>query len=278
MVPAAWDSRTSTDAVWRDIAQGIALDLIASGRLVQIETNLSHPDEANPNPYAPPPIERRHGRREPGQRVDHAAIGELVEDIARLAGTGKAGEARAARADAPTRHGHGEGHGGAHQGLGIEPAPRQFARQRLEVLAMIGEAGPVVVGDEIGGYGGHGVFPNRTGALRILAGERDYVAGVDVDDVAGRLRRRVGSEEVGRLGDILRKDRQLQQRALPIDLLQLVDRHLVRLGALVAPLALPDLRAAQHRVGIDAVDADAVRRPSSARQRARCNSSALAAQ
>jgi TolB protein len=58
VVPAASDSPTSTDAVWRDIAQGIALDLIASGRLVQIETNLSHPDEANRNPYAPPPIEK----------------------------------------------------------------------------------------------------------------------------------------------------------------------------------------------------------------------------
>ena len=114
---------------------------------------------------------RRDGRREAGQRVDHAAIGELVEDVARLAGTGKAGEARAARADAPARHGDGEGHRVLDQRLGVEPAPRQLARERLEVLAMIGEPGPVLVGDEIGGYGGHGVFPNRPGALRILAGE-----------------------------------------------------------------------------------------------------------
>jgi TolB protein len=55
VVPAASDR---TDAGWRDIAQGIASDLIASGRFLQIEADLSHPDEANPNPYAPPPIER----------------------------------------------------------------------------------------------------------------------------------------------------------------------------------------------------------------------------
>ena len=114
---------------------------------------------------------RRDGRRETGQGVDHAAIGEFVEDIARLAGTGKASEARAARADAPTRHGDGEGHRVLDQRLGVEPAPRQLARERVEVLAMIGEPGPVLIGDEIGCYGGHGVFPNRPEALRILAGE-----------------------------------------------------------------------------------------------------------
>ena len=79
--------------------------------------------------------------------------------MARLAGAGKAREARAARADAPARHRDGEGHGVAHQRLGVEPAPRQLARERLEVLAMIGEPGPILIGDEIGCYGGHGVFP-----------------------------------------------------------------------------------------------------------------------
>ena len=38
---------------------------------------------------------------------------------------------------------------------------------------------------------------------------------------------------------------------------QFVRRHMVGGGALLAPFAGPDLRAAQHRVGIDRVDADA---------------------
>ena len=52
-------------------------------------------------------------------------------------------------------------------------------------------------------------------------------------------------------------DAELQQRALAVMLLQLVRAHLVGGGALLAPFAGPDLGAAQHRVGVDRVDADA---------------------
>jgi TolB protein len=55
-VPASSDGPTSDDASWRNIAQGIASDLIASGRFVQIESDLSHQDGANPN--APPQFEK----------------------------------------------------------------------------------------------------------------------------------------------------------------------------------------------------------------------------
>ena len=51
---------------------------------------------------------RRHGGRAAHQLVDHAAVLQLVEHIARLALAGEAGEARAAGAHAPAGHGHGE--------------------------------------------------------------------------------------------------------------------------------------------------------------------------
>jgi hypothetical protein len=43
----------------------------------------------------------RHGRRRPRQLLDDGAVFKLVEYVARLAGAGETGEARAASADAP---------------------------------------------------------------------------------------------------------------------------------------------------------------------------------
>jgi len=40
-VPAAADAPTAEGASWGDVAQGVAADLIASGRFVQIESDLS---------------------------------------------------------------------------------------------------------------------------------------------------------------------------------------------------------------------------------------------
>ena len=52
---------------------------------------------------------QRDGRRRARQLLDDGAILDLVEDVARLAGAGKAREARAAGADAPGRDGDMEG-------------------------------------------------------------------------------------------------------------------------------------------------------------------------
>ncbi len=56
VVPAALDSPTSSGVSWGNIAQGIASDLIASGRFEDVESDLSHPDEASLK--APPPFEQ----------------------------------------------------------------------------------------------------------------------------------------------------------------------------------------------------------------------------
>ena len=58
-------------------------------------------------------------------------------------------------------------------------------------------------------------------------------------------------------------------------LLELVGLDAVRGRALLAPARVPDPRALQHGVGVDGVDSDAVRAPSSARRRARRTSAAL---
>lgn len=97
--------------------------------------------------------------------------------------------------------------------------------------------------------------PTSTSAREALG-----VAGVDIDDVAGRLGRHVGGEEVNRFGDVFREDRALQHRALAVVLLKLVRLHRIGGGALFAPFAGPYLRAAQHGVGVDGVDPDLVLR------------------
>jgi hypothetical protein len=66
------------------------------------------------------------------------------------------------------------------------------------------------------------------------------VAGVDIQDIAGRFRREVRGEPGHSLGHVLWEDAELEQAALAIDRFQVVGRGLVLLGALVAPLALPN--------------------------------------
>ena len=51
---------------------------------------------------------QRNGWRGAGQPVDDGAVLELLEHIARLAGTGESSEPRAAGAHAPRRQGHAE--------------------------------------------------------------------------------------------------------------------------------------------------------------------------
>src|SRR5262245_59037696 len=89
------------------------------------------------------------------------------------------------------------------------------------------------------------------------ARERRRVARVDVQDVAGRLAGALAREEGDRFRHVLGVDVALQEAALAIDLLELLLLHAVGGGALLPPVALPDLAAAQDGVGVDRVDADA---------------------
>src|SRR5262245_32099270 len=92
------------------------------------------------------------------------------------------------------------------------------------------------------------------------ARDRRQMSGVDVQDVARRLRPHLRGEERDGLGDVLRIHALLQQAALPVELLDLVLRDLVAGGALGAPRSAPDARTLDHRIGIDDVDADLMRR------------------
>src|SRR6266478_1772557 len=88
------------------------------------------------------------------------------------------------------------------------------------------------------------------------AGERHSVAGVDVEDVAGGLARRLGSEEVDALGHVLREHAALKQAALAVELLDVAGADLVRGRALLPPRSRPDPGAADDSVRVDHVDAD----------------------
>ena len=128
-------------------------------------------------------------------------------------------------------------------------APRspRLARRRARVL--LADQGPR---DAIG---------HCAPSASLVSGVKpDGVAGVDVEDVAGAFRREIGGEVVDRLGDVLGEHGPLQQRALAVDLFELGLGDLVRRRPLRPPLPLPDLRAAQNRVRIDGVGADAVGR------------------
>src|SRR6478672_5432951 len=99
-----------------------------------------------------------------------------------------------------------------------------------------------------------------SGIAKLIVSPREGggIAGVDVQEIARRLVGEVGGEEIDALRDVLGIDGALQQRALAVMLLELVLGDLERGGALGTPGSLPDLGAAQHRVGIDGVHANAV--------------------
>src|SRR5436305_283843 len=103
--------------------------------------------------------------------------------------------------------------------------------------------------------------PSRI-AFRVAVSARESlrVAGIDIENVAGRLGGKIAGEEIDPFGDVLRQHRKFQHRSLAIDFLEFVFRYLVGGGALRPPFTGPDFRAAQHRVRIDGVDADAMRR------------------
>ena len=95
--------------------------------------------------------------------------------------------------------------------------------------------------DQVLGQGSGGAWRAPIGSAREGLG----VAGVDVEDVAGRLGGAVGGEEGHRLGDVLRQHLALQQAALAVVRLQrLAGIDAVGVGALLAPVAVPYARAA----------------------------------
>src|SRR6188508_3058108 len=90
--------------------------------------------------------------------------------------------------------------------------------------------------------------------------ERAGIAGIDVHDIARRLRGTLGGEECHGLRHVFGIYAALEQAALAIHRFQLVDALLVLRGALLRPFALPDARATKHGVRIHDVHADAERR------------------
>src|SRR3954454_17520578 len=102
-----------------------------------------------------------------------------------------------------------------------------------------------------------GVMANVIGPL---AREAGGVAGIYIEEVARRFRGEIRGEEVDGLRDVFGIDRALEERALAIEVLELVFLDPVRLSALLAPFALPNLRSAQNRIRVHDVDANAERR------------------
>jgi hypothetical protein len=67
-----------------------------------------------------------------------------------------------------------------------------------------------------------------------------------------------GGEDRGGVGHVLRQDLALEEGPLGVVLAELLFLHTVDSGALGAPPAGEDAGAADHAVGVDAVDPDAV--------------------
>src|SRR5437867_2237539 len=92
-----------------------------------------------------------------------------------------------------------------------------------------------------------------------LAGESLPDPAVDRDDAAGRLGRAVAGQEERGLGDVVGADRDAEEGALSIVLLELVDRDAVGAGALGADGLRPEPALAEDRVRVEHVGAHAVR-------------------
>ena len=110
--------RRTAGSVWREAAElvgerlaGRILKGVGVHRVEAEAARLGVVDQLGRIVVAVPGDVQRDARRRAGQLMDDGAIVELVEDVARLADAGEAGEARAAGADAPGRHGDREGGG-----------------------------------------------------------------------------------------------------------------------------------------------------------------------
>src|SRR5271156_206881 len=80
---------------------------------------------------------RRHGRRRTSQLLDHGAVLQLLEDIARFTSDRETREPRAARTDAPARNRYGKALYARGDRFEIDSTPREYGSKVL------------IVGDEV---------------------------------------------------------------------------------------------------------------------------------
>ena len=93
---------------------------------------------------------QRDGRRRAGEPVDHSAVLEFLEDVARLARPGEAREARPASANTPGGQCHGEIRHTARHGLDVETTAHELRPECLVVGIERGGQRCVSGSDEIG--------------------------------------------------------------------------------------------------------------------------------
>ena len=103
---------------------------------------------------------QRHGGRGAAELMHHGAIVELFEDAAGLAGSGEAGEARAARADPPGRQCEVQARDPPLHGIELDTAPRQAMAERVVVFRESHGAAGVVAFDDVGAdrQAAHGIL------------------------------------------------------------------------------------------------------------------------
>src|SRR3712207_1430180 len=100
---------------------------------------------------------------------------------------------------------------------------------------------------------------SRESSRLSLAGVRVLDPAVDVKDVARAPRgTRLGGEVQHGVGDVLGQHVDLEHVALAVVLFQVLGLYTVGGGAFLAPGGAPNPRAAQDRVGVYRVDADAL--------------------
>ena len=149
---------------------------------------------------------RRAGRGGARQLLDGRAILELVEDPARFADAGEAGEARAAGADGPRRRGDGESRDFFGDRLDVQAAPLKLSAERgVVVFERCGALGVLLANETVRYTVGHVASPflgrgpahacaNLSRDVQTSPRKRDRVPRVDVQDIAGRFRRKIRGE------------------------------------------------------------------------------------
>src|SRR5437868_2809513 len=133
--------------------------------------------------------------------MNGGAILQLVEQMARLAGAGKARKTRAASADAPGRDRNAEGHDASCQRVNVNAPPCKRARECRIILIKRGLSRRILALEKIlaDGKAGHAHLPMTGGSPR----KRLRIAGINIENVAGRLGGKIARKEIDALGDVL---------------------------------------------------------------------------